>query len=63
MPGGRREVLPATVVEFPAYAGRLDEAREVLAAFGFDSTALEVRGMLDALHQTVLPYRQAGAVW
>jgi hypothetical protein len=36
-----------TVVEFPAWAGRLAEVREALRWNGFDPAALSVRGMLD----------------
>ena len=38
-----------TVVEFPAYAQHLDEVRDVLRAFGFDSSALRVSSMLEAI--------------
>jgi hypothetical protein len=36
-----------TVVEFPAWAGRLGEVREALRRNGFDPRTLTVRGMLD----------------
>jgi hypothetical protein len=36
-----------TVVEFPAWAGRLSEVREALRRNGFDPGALTVRGMLE----------------
>jgi hypothetical protein len=64
------------VVEFPAYAQRVPDVRATLAAFGFDSSVLLVRSMLDALHASgrdaragagagggsVLPYKQDGPV-
>jgi hypothetical protein len=36
-----------TVVEFPAWAGRLGEVREALRRNGFDPGTLTVRGMLE----------------
>ncbi len=47
---GRRDVEPATVVEFPAYASRLDPIRAALAAAGFDPGSVWARGVLDQLH-------------
>jgi hypothetical protein len=75
-PDGRREMVPSTVVEFPAYAGRLREARAVLQKFGFDAAALHVRSMIEDLcadaveepapagapYRTVLRYKQAGPI-
>ena len=39
----------ATVVEFPAYAGRIREVRAALARSGFDHGTVQVRSMLDEL--------------
>jgi hypothetical protein len=39
----------ATLVEFPAYAGRLEEVRDALAAYAFDPADMQVTGMLDAI--------------
>jgi len=38
-----------TVVEFPAYESRLNELRQLLHQSGFDSAALEIHPMLDAI--------------
>jgi hypothetical protein len=47
--GGQREE-PATIVEFPAYAGGLPKIRSVLEASGFGSEAVSVSPMLDEIH-------------
>ena len=44
------EAEPATVVEFPAYAGDLGAIRDALRRSGFDSGAIRVRGMLEQIH-------------
>ena len=41
---------PATLVEFPAYAGRLAGLREALAAYGFNPGSIAVTDMLEELH-------------
>jgi hypothetical protein len=46
----REETESTTLVEFPAYARRLDEVRRALDAHGFDPEDLYVTGMLDAIH-------------
>jgi len=46
--GGQREE-PATIVEFPAYAGGLPKIRSVLEASGFGSQAVSVSPMLDEI--------------
>ena len=43
----REETGSTTLVEFPAYAQRLDEARCALRANGFDPACMEVTGMLE----------------
>ena len=35
-----------TMVEFPGYAGRVDEVRQAIASFGFDPVAIQVTEML-----------------
>lgn len=40
---------PLTLVEFPAYAGRLDGVRQALAAYGFDAARVKVVSMLEEL--------------
>ena len=47
--GGQREE-PATIVEFPAYAGGLPKIRAVLEASGFGTQAISVSPMLDEIH-------------
>jgi len=49
-PDGSQETQAATLVEFPAYQGRLPQVREALAAFGFDPSIVSVAGMMDAIH-------------
>jgi hypothetical protein len=50
---GREELLPTTLVDFPAYASRLPEIRRVLEAYNFEPGALQVTGMLDEIHAEV----------
>ena len=44
-----RHASPNTVVEFPAYAGRLGEVRAVLARRGFGDDTIEIHSALDAV--------------
>jgi len=46
---GHREGKSATLVEFPAYQGRLDEVRAALAAFDFPADCLHAVSMLDEI--------------
>jgi len=46
---GHRETEAVTLVEFPAYAGQLDEVRTGLSAFGFDPARVHVTAMLDEI--------------
>ena len=46
---GRREDEPATLVEFPAYEGRLDEVRAVLESYDFPADCLHAVSMLDEI--------------
>ena len=48
---GCEDAEGVTLVEFPAYAGRLDEVRRALESHGFDPANLCVIGMLDAIHE------------
>ena len=45
----REETESTTLVEFPAYAQRLDEVRGALRANGFDPACMEVTGMLEEI--------------
>lgn len=49
---GRQRLEPATLVEFPAYAGRLSKIRSVLEASGFDAGAISANPMLDEMHSS-----------
>jgi hypothetical protein len=49
-PDGRERTEPATLVEFPAYAGHLEGLHRTLGAFGFDPSHVSVTGMLEELH-------------
>jgi hypothetical protein len=48
--GEQEQSEPVTMVEFPAYAGRLAEVRHMLAARGFGPDCLHVAEMLEELH-------------
>ena len=52
---GREEILPTTLVDFPAYAGRLPEIRRILEVYGFAPESLHVRSMLEEMHAEPLP--------
>ena len=54
-PDGREETQAATLVEFPAYAGQIDEVREALAAFAFDPARAYVTDMLAELQAEAQP--------
>ena len=47
---GREVTHSTTLVEFPAYRGRLPQVRKILTAFGFDPSIVCVAGMMDAIH-------------
>ena len=47
---GRERVDPTTIVEFPAYAERLERIRRLMEGCGFRKDALSVSPMLDDLH-------------
>ncbi len=46
---GREVTESITLVEFPAYLGRLDEVRRGLEAYSFDAECIRVTGMLDEI--------------
>jgi hypothetical protein len=48
---GREETQTATLVEFPAYEGRLDEVRNALNSHGFDPASIHATSMLDEIHR------------
>jgi hypothetical protein len=59
---GHEEPQSVTLVEFPAYAGRLDEVYRALEAYGFDRSSVQVTGMLDELRaQCVMEPAPPGA--
>ncbi len=45
-----QETEVATLVEFPAYAGQLEEVRNAVSASGTASTSIRVTGMLEDIH-------------
>ncbi len=47
---GRETAEDVTLVEFPAYDGRLDEIRRAVTAYGFDPATVHASGMLDVIH-------------
>ena len=49
LPDGREESESTTLVEFPGYASRLEEVRQVIAAFGFDPACIQVTAMLEEI--------------
>jgi hypothetical protein len=51
-PNGREEIVPTTLVDFPAYADRLPEIRRALEASHFAPDSLHVTGMLDDIHSS-----------
>jgi hypothetical protein len=46
---GGEEAHDTTLVEFPAYAARVDELRDALEAHGFDPASIHVTGMLEEI--------------
>ena len=46
---GRDETESITLVEFPAYEGRLDEVSRSVQAYGFPPDCIHVVGMLDEI--------------
>ena len=46
---GNEHEEPATIVEFPAYAGRLAKIRGVLESSGFSAAVISVSPMLDEI--------------
>jgi hypothetical protein len=53
-PDGRQFDRPVTLVEFPAYAGRVDEVRRALGSHGFKPDSMHVSRMLDSMHSETL---------
>ena len=49
-PDGAHRMEPATAVEFPAWAGRVQEIERALAGSGFDRACLSLSDMLVAIH-------------
>ena len=46
---GREETESITLVEFPAYEGRLDEVRRTVQAYGFPPDCIHAVAMLDEI--------------
>jgi hypothetical protein len=54
-PDGREETEAATLVEFPAYRGQLDQVRRALDQGGFDPASLQATSMLDQIQSDRQP--------
>ncbi|PWT99759.1 MAG: hypothetical protein C5B51_26420 [Terriglobia bacterium] len=52
---GREEAVAVTLVEFPAYASRLDEVHRAMEAYGFDRECVFVTPMLEDIHADSMP--------
>jgi hypothetical protein len=52
---GQGKMEDITLVEFPAYAGRLEEVRVALYAHGFDPSSLQATNMLDEIQPEATP--------
>jgi hypothetical protein len=52
---GSEETESITLVEFPAYAGRLEEVRRGLQAYGFAAECVRVTAMLDEIQSEGQP--------
>jgi hypothetical protein len=50
--GGGQESESITLVEFPAWAARLDQVRTALARYGFDASRVHVTNMLDEIQES-----------
>ncbi len=72
-PDGAEQAAPVAVVEFPAWAGRMETVRDALRRNALDGADVTVRGMLDDIHSdsgelptarngTVVRYRHAARV-
>ncbi len=51
---GTQAAEPATLVEFPAYLGRLDEVRDLLRSRGFAPESLWLQNLLDDIHSDAI---------
>src|SRR5690349_9373254 len=47
---GHEESETTTLVEFPAYAGKMEQVQHAVEAYGFDPAAILVTTMLDEIH-------------
>ena len=61
-PDGRDQARDTTLVEFPAYAGWVEDVRRAIEAFGFERSSVHVTGMLDEIHSAAEP-APAGAAY
>lgn len=51
---GRSMIEPITLVEFPAYEGRLEEVRQAVEAYGFARDCIHAISMLDEIQSELL---------
>jgi hypothetical protein len=63
-PNGAEQTAPVAVVEFPAWAGRMETVREALRRNALDGADVAVRSMLEDLHSdsSELPAVRSGTV-
>ena len=52
---GHSETEAITLVEFPAYEGRLGEVRRAIEAYGFHESCIQAVGMLDEIQSGLQP--------
>ncbi len=52
---GHTKTESITLVEFPAYEGRLDEVRQSLQSFGFEADCIHAIAMLDEIQSDLQP--------
>ena len=46
---GHEETETTTLVDFPAYAGQIEEVQHAVESYGFDRSAIQVSAMLDEI--------------
>jgi hypothetical protein len=53
----REEIETTTLVEFPAYAGQMDEVQRAIESYRFDRATVQVTTMLDEIQAASQPER------
>lgn len=49
-PDGHEDLETTTLVDFPAYAGEMEEVHRAVESYGFDPGTIQVSPMLDEIH-------------